>query len=199
LGCPRRGSCASFGPYQEGNCAMNGTSQALLVASNSVSGALGFRWRNSTWPTTVNSCFAQQLVATTSTGGLLLLDPASPYPLLVSKDSGLDWSSYALPTNDGANFVNYPPLGSVLLMASDGALFTTVTSTSGLRQSLLRLDPGAAKWCQVQGVLGLSAKVGQIGAMRVDGANLVWTQNVYRASGAETSTMHDVALAKLRC
>jgi hypothetical protein len=163
----------------------------LLVVSNSLSGALGFRRRNSTWSTTVNRCFSQQLVAT-SKGGLLLLDLSSQYPLLVSKDSDLDWSSYALATNEGANVVNFRPFGSVVLMASDGALFASLTSTSR-RQSLLRIDTGSSAWCTVPG----ASKSGQVAAMRVDGPDLVWTQNESANSCPETSTMHEAAVSKL--
>ena len=198
LGCPSTGPCASFGPYYWGNCAMNGSSQALLVAPRGATGALGRTWRNSSWPTTVNSCFAQQLVAT-SKNGLVLLDPSSQYPLLRSSDGGVDWSSFALPSNDGENFPDGAPLGTSLLMAPDGSLFATVTSASGTRESLLRLYPDATAWCVVPGVLGVSARVGVVGALRVSATDLVWSQDVYPTSGAETSTTHVVAFSHLRC
>jgi len=198
LGCPPSGPCASFGPYQWGNCAMNGSSQALLVARSGVSGALGTTWRNSSWPTTVNSCFSQQLVATSS-DGLVLLDPSSQYPLLRSTDGGVDWSSISLPENDGEDSPEGPPMGTSLLMAPDGSLFASVTSTTGTRESLLRLYPGATAWCVVPGLLGASAKVGGVGALRVTATDLVWTQDRYPTNGAERSTTHVVAFSHLSC
>jgi hypothetical protein len=198
LGCPANGPCATFGPYQWGNCAMNGSSQALLIGSNAARGGPGFTWRDSSWPSTVNGCFAQQLVATSSRD-LLLLDPSSQYPLLRSTDGGIAWSSFALPSNDGETFTDGAPLGATLVMAPDGSLFAAQTSTSGMRQTLLRLYPGAARWCEVPGELGVSAAVGVVSAMRVSPTDLVWTQVRSPATGPESASTHVVAFSRLHC
>jgi len=194
LGCPTAGPCSTFGPYAMGHCAMNATSLALLVGPRVA--ATSVRWRYSSWVSTLNSCYTQQLV-TTSARDLALLDPSSQYPLLRSSDGGANWTDVVLPSNDGVNFANGAPLGTSLLMAPDRSLFTTVTSASGTRQRLLRLYPGATAWCVVPGVLVDST----VTAMRVDAGDLllIQTRVASGAAGSASTTMHAVALSRLGC
>jgi hypothetical protein len=103
LGCLTSGPCSTFGPYETGNCGMVGNSQSLLVGPRHSTATFGIRWRYSSWVSTLNSCFTQQLV-TTSARDLALLDPSSQYPLLRSTDGGANWSDVVLPTNDGCQF-----------------------------------------------------------------------------------------------
>ena len=198
-GCPNTGPCTIFGPYQWGNCAMDGSPQPLLQGPVAATATSGIKWTSTSWAPTVNSCFSQQLVAT-STHSLLLLDPSSQYPLLESTNSGQTWTYLALPRIPGANSgSDSMPLGDPLLLAPDGSLFAAITAASGLRQELLRLGPGAKTWCQVPKVFGVTASSGTVGPLRTRGAELIWSQTVYTTSGNPTSSMHVVALSNLRC
>ena len=77
----------TFGPYTWGNCAMDGSPQALLVKAPSSTGGATVRWESTSWVATVNSCWSQQLAAAPA-HDVFVLDPSSPRPLLESKDSG---------------------------------------------------------------------------------------------------------------
>jgi hypothetical protein len=198
LGCPTSGPCAAFGPLQWGNCAMNGANQPLLVGPAHGTAGGSVRWTDSTWVTNVNSCFSQQLVAT-SAHGLLLLDPSSQYPLLQSIDSGRTWTYRTLPSIKGFGYgADSVPQSNYLLMAPDGSLFATQTIPAGTRQELFRLKPGATSWCQVPNALHWVVGA-TVTSMRVTSTDLVWNQSVYPSSGNPTSSMHVASLASLRC
>jgi hypothetical protein len=198
LGCPPSGPCATLGPFEWGNCAMNGANQPLLVGPPAPTTNAVVKWRSSTWVTSFNSCFSQQLVAT-SPHDLLLLDPSSQYPLLKSTDSGMTWSYLTLPSIKGFNYGNDSvPLDNYLLMAPDGSLFATLTVPSGTRQELFRLKPGAIEWCQVPKAFG-STLGATVTTMRVTPTDLIWNQSVYPSSGAEVSSMHVASLSSLHC
>ena len=198
LGCPSTGPCTTFGPDQWGNCAMNGSFQLLLQGTPDVGATSGVKWTSS-WPPSVNSCYSPQLVVT-SPHDLLLLDASSQYSLMRSTNSGQSWTYISIPSIAAANYgPDSIPLGNSLLFAPDGSLFSVITASSGLRQELFRLAPGAAKWCQVPRVFGVSASSGTVGSLRARGMDLIWNQNIYPSSGAPTSSMHVVPLASLRC
>jgi hypothetical protein len=199
LGCPSTGPCTTFGPDQWGNCAMNGSSQPLMQGAPGASATSGVKWTSTSWPPSVNSCYAPQLVVT-SPHDLLLLDPSSQYSVLRSTDSGQSWTYISLPSIAAANYgPDSIPLGNSLLFTPDGSLFSVLTASSGLRQELFRLTPGAATWCQVPKVFGVSASSGTVGSLRTRGTDLIWNQIVYPNSGRPTSSMHVVPLSSLRC
>lgn len=196
LGCPIEGPCVTFGPYQWGNCAMNGSMQALLGLDHRV--ASGVTWNNSSWVTSVNDCFAQQLVVTSSRG-LLLLDASSQYPLLRSSNSGRSWSNVALPPIPGMQYgPDSVPIANQVLFAPDGSLYASMTLPSGTRQELFRLTPSATSWCQIPKILG-SASTGTIGTLRVSATDLIWSQVSYTKNQSEVTREHVVALTDLRC
>jgi hypothetical protein len=198
LGCPSSGPCATLGPYQWGNCAMNGANQPLLIGPAGPTRDGDVRWTDSTWVTNLNSCFSQQLVAT-SAHGLLLLDPSSQYPLLQSSDSGRTWAYRTLPSIKGFGYgADSVPQSNYLLMAPDGSLFATLTTPAGTRQELFRLTPGATSWCQVPHVLHWVVGA-TVTTMRVTSTDLVWNESVYPSSGNPTSSMHAQSLSSLRC
>jgi hypothetical protein len=191
LGCPSTGPCMSFGPYYWGNCNMNQDMQSLLVGPAGVTAATGVKWRDSTWATTVNSCFSQQLVASSSRD-LLLIDPSSEYPLLRSTNSGVTWTNWGLPSIPAANYgPDSAPLTNSMVLAPDGSLFASITNSAGNRQDLYRLYPAATSWCQVPNVYGTTAP-DLIQPLRVDAADLLWSQS-------SPSTLHIVPYAKLTC
>ena len=198
LGCPSTGPCTTFGPDQWGNCAMNGSFQPLLQGPPGVSATSGVKWTTS-WPSSVNSCYSPQLVVT-SPHDLLLLDASSQYSLMRSTNSGQSWTYISIPSIAAANYgPDSIPLGNSLLFTPDGSLFSMITSSSGLRQELFRLAPGATTWCQVPRVFGVSASSGTVGSLRARGIDLIWNQTIYPSTGTPPSSMHVVPLSSLRC
>jgi len=199
LGCPQTGPCTTLGPVQWGNCAMNGESQPVLTAPSSGHASSDVRWATTFWSSTVNSCFSQQLVATSS-NDLLLVDPSSQYQLVRSTDSGRTWSYVALPLLIAAQYgPDSIPMSNALLMAPNGFLYAVVTAPSGTEQTLYALETSAQKWCQVPNVFGVEVTSGTVGEVRVDQSDLLWIQTVYSSSGASISHLHVVPLAKLHC
>ena len=199
LGCPSSGPCVTFGPYEWGNCAMNGSAQSLLLGPGATA-RFDVKWTSPTWVSSVNSCSDQQLVAT-SRHDLLLVDAGSQYLLRRSTDAGRTWSYVVLPLIPGtiAGPAGASP-GRSLLLAPDGSLFTIVSAPSGQRQELFRLNPGATSWCQVPRVLGLTSSSGTVTALAANGTSLLWDQTLYNnANSNPPSRMHVVALSRLRC
>ena len=196
LGCPSAGPCATLGPFQAGNCAMNGSTQPILVGPAGATAATGVKWTSPPWPSSLNACFSQQLVATSSRD-LVLLDPSSQYSLLRSTSSGEHWTNIALPlipnTNYGPDSI---PTSNALLLAPDGSLFAAVTDASNQRQELFRLYPAAASWCQVPSAFANADASNSITLMRVNETDLMWLQT--NREGTSTSR-HVVPLTSLRC
>ncbi len=200
LGCPSAGPCMTFGPFQWGGCAMSMDDQSVLLGPLDVSQPTGVKWTNSDWVTTINSCYSQQLVVSSSSE-LFFLDPSSQYPLLRSTDGGLTWAYVALPTNTSALYnSDYTPPTNSLVLAPGGAIFNSVTSRSGLTQVLYRLSPSATSWCVVPHVFGATlASSGSVGLLSVNRSELLWTQSLTSTSGHTTSTMHARKLSSLTC
>lgn len=200
LGCPASGPCMRFGPYQWGNCNMSNDMQPLLLGPPGAKALSGVKWTSSSWVTSVNSCFAQQLVVS-SAHELFLLDPSSQYPLLRSTNSGRTWTYIALPLISAANYgPDSPPSSNSLLLAPDGSLFAAITTPSDLDQELFRLKPLSTLWCQIPHAFGTTiASSGVVGPLRVDGTDLIWSQTIYPNSGNPTSIIHVVPLSSLRC
>jgi hypothetical protein len=190
-GCPSTGPCMTFGPYSWGNCNMSQDTQSLLLGPAGATPATGVKWRDSTWVTSVNSCFTPQLVASTSRD-LLLIDPSSEYPLLRSTNSGVTWANWELPSIAATSYgPDSVPQTNSMVFAPDGSLFASVTTAAGNRQELYRLYPGATSWCQIPNVFGTTAP-DLIQPLRVNVADLLWSQS-------SPSSMHLVAYAKLAC
>lgn len=191
LGCPSNGPCMTFGPYYWGNCNMSNDNQPLLLGPAGATAVSGVKWRDSTWVTTVNSCFTQQLVASSSRD-LYLIDPSSEYPLLRSTNSGLTWTNWELPSIPTANYGldSAPPTNSMVL-APDGSLFASISTPAGQRQELFRLYPSATSWCQVPGVFG-TTQPDLIQSLRVNAIDLLWSQS-------SPSSMQSEPFSKLKC
>jgi hypothetical protein len=198
-GCPSAGPCMSFGANGVNYCNMSGSYQSLLLGPSGATAVTGIRWTNSSWVTTVNSCFSQQLVAT-SRHGLLLLDPSSQYSLLRSTTSGRTWSNVALPLVPNMNYVpDGAPLGNSFALAANGSLFGVMQIPATSHEFLYRLYPSATSWCRVPGALPAHTSNITISPLRVDGPNLLWSQINFSNNGKETLSMHDVAIASLSC
>jgi hypothetical protein len=191
LGCPSNGPCMTFGPNYWGNCNMSNDTQPLLLGPMGATTASGIKWRSSTWVTTVDSCFTQQLVVSSSRD-LYLIDPSSEYPLLRSTNSGLTWTNWELPSIPAANYgPDSVPVTNSLVLAPNGSLFASITTPAGDRQELYRLYPSATSWCQIPGVFG-ATQPDVIQSLRVDDTDLLWSQS-------SPSSMHSDTLSKLTC
>jgi hypothetical protein len=198
-GCPSAGPCMSFGADQWDNCNMTGSYQSLLLGPSGATQPSGIRWANSSWVTTVNSCFSQQLVATSS-HDLLLLDPSSQYSLLRSTNAGRSWSNIALPLVPNMNYApDGAPQENSFALAADGSLFAVMQVPATSRVGLYRLYPSATSWCEIPKVIPSPSGNTTISPLRVDGPDLLWNQINYLKNGNETANMHDVAITKLLC
>jgi hypothetical protein len=200
LGCPTNGPCTAFGPYLSGYCNMSEQNQPLLVGPSLATEPTGIKWSSSSWIVTVDSCFPQQLVVSSS-HELFLLDPSSQYPFLQTTDSGRSWSYRELPRIAAANYgLDSVPMSNSLVLAPNGSLFSVITSPSGLTQELFQLKPSATSWCAVPHVFGTTiAASGEVGPLRVNRHDLIWGQTPHSNAGGSTMTMHVVALAHLSC
>ena len=187
LGCPLRGPCATFGAYQPGNCAMNGTWQSLLIGRTS---AAGTRWGSSTWVTAVDACTSVELAAT-GPHDLVLLDPSSTSPLLASTDGGHLWQAVALPHLAG--LATSGALGLGLALAPDGSLLAQFIDGANVTV-LDRLAVGASSWCRAA---TLAARLVSASPIRIAGNDVVWTTQSQTRSAPVVN--HRLAVARLTC
>ncbi|HVA53903.1 MAG TPA: hypothetical protein VNF05_10370 [Acidimicrobiales bacterium] len=196
LRCPSYGPCTEFGPFLMGNCAMNGSNQALMSgAPDRATGAFD-RWQNSSWVSTVNNCYAQQLV-TTSAHGLLLVDSSSQYELLQSTDSGRSWSNRGVPTPPGQTFpLSY---GDLLTFTPTGDLLAVANSASRTRQTLFLLRPRSTTWCRVPHVLDGPQGTWSVDSIRVDASELLWIQTRTSISANPPSQLRALPLSEIKC
>lgn len=132
-GCPAVGPCVTFGLFQAGNCAMNGTMQTLVRSTDG-----GNRWSPLDFPYAVQACGAAEIVATSPTAALLV-DSTSTYPVLRTTDGGASWQDISIPRPGARGNITVLPDGSMLL--ADGLGY------SG-RWKLLRR--GAHRWCTLR-------------------------------------------------
>ncbi|MDH2902729.1 MAG: hypothetical protein PXZ08_02095 [Actinomycetota bacterium] len=199
LGCPSVGPCTIFGPYEWGHCAMNAAPQSVLHGTASANSKPTATWSTTLWTQTVNSCFSPQL-AVTSSRNLMLVDPSSQYPLLRSTDAGQTWAPISIPLVTTAGYSTSPGAwGNSMLLAPDGSLFSVITSSSGQRDGLFRLEPGATTWCQVPKVFSVPASNSFPGPLHIRGANLVWVETI-SSNSLHASTVLEVApLSTLNC
>ncbi|MGC8498584.1 MAG: hypothetical protein ACP5OV_03670 [Acidimicrobiales bacterium] len=187
LGCPLRGPCATWGPYQPGNCAMNGTWQSLLIGQTSPTGT---RWGTSTWVTAVDACASVELAAT-GPRDLVLLDPTSTSSLLVSADGGRSWHAVALPHLAG--LATGGGVGQGLALAPDGSLLAQVTDGAGA-SVLDRLGVGASSWCHAA---TLATRLVSASPIRIAGDDVVWTTQSQTRPAPVIN--HRLVAARLTC
>jgi hypothetical protein len=206
LRCPSAGPCVSFGPDNWGNCAMNGSPQPFLLGSHTTQSTSVVRWTTTTWVTTVDTCFSQQLVAT-SANGLLLFDPSSQYPLLRSNDGGKVWTNIDLPRIGGFSLESGGQSdANSLFVAPTGMLFASLANTGDTAvtgdaaQDLYELAPGATSWCQIRGVFGSAASGWTPSPLRLSGSNVAWSESHYDSTTqVQQTTLHVRSLTTLHC
>lgn len=181
LGCPPAGPCVTFGPYQPGNCAMNGTTQALLHSSDG-----GRRWSALDFPYPVQACWRAQLIATSPTSESLV-DSASEYPALRTTDGGTTWHDVAIPK---------PPVDSNITALPGGALL--VTRTFDLTAPWRLLRPGAKRWCSVKVPSPAEQRRFQLAPPAAIAQTLWWLTGP-AANPYAAPTINQLALSALSC
>ncbi len=181
LGCPPAGPCVTFGPYQPGNCAMNGSMQTLLRPRDGGTG-----WATYDFPYPVQACGEAELVAT-SPSSELLLDSTSTYPVLRTSDGGVTWHDVALPRRGGDGDLTVLPDGSLVM--ADGLGY------SGPWKLLAR---GRRAWCELPAPTRTERGRFQVAAPTVIGDRLWWLTGSLDSSNS-TAALQQVPLSALRC
>lgn len=196
LACPSSGPCVTFGPYVPGNCAMNGSTQELLLGSSG-----GTSWTRPDWPTGVQACDPAELVPT-GAHSMLLADSGSPYLLLRTTNGGRSWSAIGLPSLPGrsGSAQAFGPGQGGLIVLGDGSLLAWTTHDGAPPSTSWQLlEPHASSWCSVTSVLG---HVGGVDAApETETGRLFWTtmpaSNQAANQGIEVP--HAVPLTSVHC
>jgi hypothetical protein len=186
--CPTRGPCVSFGPYEPGNCAMNGTAQGVLR-----SGDGGHNWAQPPWPTAVQACAPAELVAT-SNSTELLIDSESPYTLRRSTDGGATWADIGLPPLPGEQpGAGLGPGPAGITVLADGSLLATGARANTRSWELLR--PGATSWCPVRGLAAGVQRSAAFAQVILIGDQLWWLSG----TDGPAPTAHHLSAVGLSC
>ncbi|HTU94449.1 MAG TPA: hypothetical protein VMF14_01335 [Solirubrobacteraceae bacterium] len=181
LACPPVGPCVTFGPYQTGNCAMDGSEQTVLRST-----AAGRRWSALDFPYAVQACTQAELVALSPTAELLV-DSTSTYPVLDTTDGGATWHDLAIPR---------PPHRGDLGVLPNGALLVTHGPGSTGPWELLRR--GVGSWCEVRTPGPALQRRFQVSAPVAIGGALWWL-SAPAAHPYGTPTVEQVPLSSLSC
>lgn len=181
LGCPPAGPCVTFGPYQPGNCAMNGSMQTLLGSRDDGAG-----WTAYDFPYPVQACGEAELVAT-SPSTELLVDSTSTYPVLRTSDGGATWHDVALPRRGGDGDLTVLPDGSLVM--ADGLGY------SGPWKLLAR---GRRAWCELPAPTRTERGRFQVAAPTVIGDRLWWLTGSPDTS-TSAAALQQIPLSALGC
>ncbi len=188
LGCPAAGPCLTIQPYLWGNCAMNGTFQAVLRA-----GAAPPLTEDNPLGGQLNACLQSELVATGPLSALAI-DPTSAYPVSQTTDAGASWHDVGIPAISGAGYLAPSYEDGGLLLLPDGALLRTGENTSWKL-----LAPAAKRWCTPSGVSATLQRQPQAGQLTVIGQTLWWLTYPASASAKQVETVHTVRLSSVSC
>lgn len=77
LGCSTSGPCVTFGTYYWGYCNMSNQNESILLGPSGTTPSAGVRWSTPSWPSSLNSCFPQQLVVSSATNSSSWTRPRS--------------------------------------------------------------------------------------------------------------------------
>ncbi|MHB8295191.1 MAG: hypothetical protein ACYDH5_11330 [Acidimicrobiales bacterium] len=190
LACPSQGPCTSFGPYVQGNCAMNGTGQDVLTSADG-----GLSWSRPAWPDLVQACAPAELVATSGSSELLL-DSGSSYMLRRSTNGGRTWSYVALPPLPGQDqAAGLGPGAGGITMLPDGSILAT--GQRGSHHSWQLLRHGATSWCRPRGLPAGSRRATEFQPVVVIGNQLWWLSG--NGTPAPPRAPHHVAVGQIAC
>jgi hypothetical protein len=181
VGCPPTGPCVSFGPYQPGNCAMDGIMQTLVRSTDG-----GSRWSALDFPYPVQSCGEAELVATSPTSELLI-DSTSTYPVLRTSDGGATWRDVALPRRGANGDLTVLPDGSLIMADGPG--------DSGPWKLLAR---GRRAWCVLRAPTGMTRHHVQVAPPTVIGGRLWWLTGSLDST-TTPAAVQDLPLSALSC
>jgi hypothetical protein len=197
LSCPTTGPCLRFGPASLGNCAMNGSPQAILREGGTAS---AHRWDQLVWPASVNVCYPASITSVGQSSALVVAGGSS-YPLRISTDGGIHWASVAVPALRGQG-IGAPLLSAAAIaMTSQGLVALAPIGSSDLMTGAYLLKPQSNRWCRVAGgPLRATINTGLISHLHLFGGNLVMRvpENIVVGS-ATTVGLVQVPVATLRC
>ena len=186
--CPASGPCVAFGSYLPGNCAMNGSTQAILYSKDG-----GVSWQAASWPDKVQACWATQMVPI-SPAGELLISTGSQYLVRESTDGGMRWTVVSMPLPPGAApGGGMKSLGSDLQMLSSGTML--LTGQRGGDYGWYILLRGAKSWCPVKGLPAGAERSAEYSQVHQVGGTLYWVQN----GGSLSSVLRTLPIASLKC
>lgn len=195
LSCPAAGPCVTFGPYQPGNCAMNGSIQSVLRSGNS-----GSSWTDVTWPSAVQSCDPAELLPT-GPRSMLLAAAGSPYLLFRTTDSGRTWGTIGLPSlpghTPGSSFL--PDQGGLFVLPDGWLLAWSTHDGAPPTTSWYLLPARSSTWCPA--APSLPSRGAVRGTPRVIGTQLWWgvTPPSNQAASDGAIVVHQVKIADLHC
>ncbi|TAN30459.1 MAG: hypothetical protein EPN30_00950 [Actinomycetota bacterium] len=189
LACPARGPCITYGSYLPGSCAQLPSLQTILYSLDS-----GGNWHKAAWPSQVQNCEANEIVAV-SRQTELLFSSGSPYLVRESVDGGSSWRVLGVPPVPGvasdslADGID----GAELQMLSNGSLLVTGGRANGFEWDLL--SPGSKDWCPVEGLpAGVQSSSKNAFVYQV-GNTLYWIS----ASSSIPPKLHSIPLSALKC
>jgi hypothetical protein len=187
LTCPAAGPCATFGPFQPGNCAKGQATQTVIRSADR-----GHTWSEPPTPGWIGACAPAQLAATTS-GAELLVDNTSEFTLRQSTDGAATWTDIdvpLLPDQQPGAAIGIGTDGITLI--PNGALLATGQQDSNNDWLLLR--PGTNAWCRIT-TPGTGTQGTASSTIVVLGTAVWWL--TYDQNGAATA--HHTDIAALSC
>jgi len=205
LKCPSKGPCLEFGDYLWGNCAMNGTAQLLLRSTNG-----GRTWSVPTWPLVVQACGPAQIVSLTKQK-VLLVETASPYPLLYSGNGGKTFEDIGIPPLDAKSSANGEPLpgeplqgkgnfgegpGGLLALPNGALLYSGYPS--GNAPSLELLNPRGSRFCTVKNLSRVNLSQLVSSHLQLIGSYIYWRIKS-KAYGPEPVQLGRLSWTNLHC
>ena len=180
LGCPPAGPCVTFGPYQPGNCAMNGSMQTLLGSRDDGAG-----WTTYDFPYPVQACGEAELVPT-SPSTELLVDSTSTYPVLRASTAAPGGTTSRC--RGAGETATSPCAGRIV---GDGR-------RPGLQRAVEAPGPGPAGRCQLPAPTRIERGRFQVAAPTVIGDRLWWLTGSLDTS-TSAAALQQVPLSALRC
>lgn len=184
LHCPAAGPCIALGPQDNSRCQAVGEWESIQI---STSGGRSFSIPR--WPGRLSACTTSELVGLAS-GDIAALDGASPYPMLLSTDSGTSWWAVALPPVPGQSA--FGGCCQAVLMLPDGRLLA-------VGDSWYVLNAGAAQWCRASSTPAAMIAYPPTPTPELIRDRLWWIDTNRNGPGAYLSTPKSLAISAVHC